>query len=208
MTTFFGKLIILWYILEKYEVHKKNPNSTVKCQSLGTNTVKDKINVKGILCSEPGKLGSNCDISCTNILGLDFPYCEAHKICINSNCLCSWGNHGPFCEKSNYWIELIFKNNVFVLECDKTKWGPSCQYNCSNYCEKCNAVYGNCMEDNNNEHLIFYLTAMIVIILLLLVVGFTKTRIIFFFNGMENNSDETQNKVTSWQSNIPLIRVR
>ena len=64
-----------------------------------------KINSDAFSCN-PGTVGRNCDINCTNFLGSDKSYCEQHKICddthSDANCFCSWGYEGETCNKSKY----------------------------------------------------------------------------------------------------------
>ena len=62
-----------------------------------------KINDDAFSCN-PGTVGRNCDINCTNFLGSDKSYCEQHQICDDtysvSECFCSWGYEGGTCNKS------------------------------------------------------------------------------------------------------------
>jgi hypothetical protein len=49
---------------------------------------------------EPGKLGKYCNMSCNNVLGNEFEYCEKHRICQGSQCGCAWGHQGFLCQQS------------------------------------------------------------------------------------------------------------
>ncbi|XP_063907530.1 uncharacterized protein LOC135125780 isoform X1 [Zophobas morio] len=89
-----------------------------------------KINDDAFSCN-PGTVGRNCDINCTNFLGSDKSYCEQHKICDDtysvSECFCSWGYEGETCNKT----------------CSNGKWDLSCRETCKN-CDMCNAKTGQC----------------------------------------------------------------
>jgi hypothetical protein len=84
-----------------------------------------------VLCDKAGFLGSECNLSCSTILGASYPNCENHRICQGgSNCFCSWGYQEPFCNQT----------------CVSGTWGLFCKNKCPTECPSCHPSTGECLD--------------------------------------------------------------
>ncbi|XP_068900853.1 uncharacterized protein [Tenebrio molitor] len=109
--------------------------TTYACQSLDDLESEDESNgtMNTAFDCEPGKLGKYCNMSCNNVLGNEFEYCEKHRICQGSQCGCAWGYQGSLCQQS----------------CENGSWGFSCSNKCDALCtsDGCDKVTGRCNEN-------------------------------------------------------------
>ncbi|KAJ3620841.1 hypothetical protein MTP99_004755 [Tenebrio molitor] len=94
---------IRWYSGKtQYRLDSSNLTTYYACHTLDGLESEDKDNgtMNTAFDCEPGKLGKYCNMSCNNVLGNEFEYCEKHRICQGSQCGCAWGYQGFLCQQS------------------------------------------------------------------------------------------------------------
>ncbi|XP_068900845.1 uncharacterized protein [Tenebrio molitor] len=124
---------IRWYSGKtQYRLDPSNLTTYYACHTLDGLESEDENNetMNTAFDCEPGKLGKYCNMSCNNVLGNEFEYCEKHRICQGSQCGCAWGYQGSLCQQS----------------CENGSWGFSCSNKCDALCtsDGCDKVTGKC----------------------------------------------------------------
>ncbi|XP_044261803.1 receptor-type tyrosine-protein phosphatase epsilon-like isoform X2 [Tribolium madens] len=76
--------------------------------------------------NKPGYLDEQFNLTCSEVLGINYPFCDKYKICIGNHCECAWGYEKPACTQ-------ICKNGY---------WGFSCLRKCDLDCEVCDPKKG------------------------------------------------------------------
>jgi hypothetical protein len=87
------------FLLENIHRLDSSNLTTYACQTLESENENNGTMNPAFDC-EPGKLGKYCNMSCNNVLGNEFEYCEKHRICQGSQCGCAWGHQGFLCQQS------------------------------------------------------------------------------------------------------------
>ncbi|EFA12651.1 hypothetical protein TcasGA2_TC016252 [Tribolium castaneum] len=86
-------------------------NQTCKCKA------KNFKNDNYYFRNKPGYLDEKSNITCGDVLGENYPFCENYKLCVEDQCRCAWGYEEPACTKS----VLLKKHNMFYALYKKKK---------------------------------------------------------------------------------------
>ncbi|XP_008195744.2 tyrosine-protein phosphatase 99A isoform X1 [Tribolium castaneum] len=102
--------------------HKRNGNAKHICKTLNSTYLA----TQKFCDDKEGGLGHNCVLSCSEVIGNSYKYCQNHTICLeNGTCSCASGYKGPSCSET----------------CEQNRWGRNCANYCKN-CETCNPKKG------------------------------------------------------------------
>nr|XP_015839750.1 PREDICTED: receptor-type tyrosine-protein phosphatase alpha isoform X2 [Tribolium castaneum] len=95
-------------------------NQTCKCKA------KNFKNDNYYFRNKPGYLDEKSNITCGDVLGENYPFCENYKLCVEDQCRCAWGYEEPACTKT----------------CKAGYWGLSCRRKCDLDCALCHPKKG------------------------------------------------------------------